>query len=110
MDHITLRNILAAVLPGGIERQEKDGQLEQAAMETLPIKLQPDKEEWEKIGFKFGDKIDDLFQKATLPPGWSKKPTDHSMWTDIVDDKGATRGTIFYKAAFYDMDAFANLN
>jgi len=43
-----------------------------------------------------------------LPIGWKKRSTGHSMWNDLVDDKGRVRATFFYKAAFYDRDAFIN--
>lgn len=32
------------------------------------------------------------------------------MWTHIIDEKGRERGTIFYKAAFYDRSAHAQLS
>ena len=103
------RNIEAALVPGGIEAQEMAGQMEQAALDTLPIKLSPDRTTFEKLGFKFGRKADDLFVEAKFPAGWAKKPTGHSMWTDIVDGAGYRRGNIFYKAAFYDRSAHAHL-
>ena len=31
------------------------------------------------------------------------------MWSDLLDDKGVKRGSIFYKAAFYDRSAFLRL-
>lgn len=111
-----LKNFMAAVTPGGIEAQEKAGQLEQAALETLPIDLGGYRRDgtlartdWERLGFQFGMEIDELFVQAKFPPGWSKRPTDHSMWSDVIDDKGRVRGLIFYKAAFYDRRANARL-
>jgi hypothetical protein len=103
-----MKNFLAAATPGGIEAQEKAGQLEQAAKQTLPIDLR-NREQWEKLGFVFGEKIDDLFQSVIFPDGWKKVPTVHSMWSDIVDGQGRKRGAIFYKAAFYDQRAHAHL-
>lgn len=103
-----VENVIAAATPGGIEAQEKRGQMRQEKAKTLPIQLS--KEQFEKAGFKFGKVIDKLFQEATFPEGWMKQATDHSMWSDIVDAKGRKRGSIFYKAAFYDQDAFANLS
>ena len=44
-----------------------------------------------------------------MPNGWKKQATDHSMWSELIDDKGKVRATIFYKAAFYDQRAFLNL-
>lgn len=104
-----LENFMAAALPGGIEAQEKRGQLEQAKQQTLPLDIK-DRAAFEAVGFKFGKQINDLFQEATFPNGWKKVPTDHSMWSDIVDDKGVKRGAIFYKAAFYDERAHAYLS
>ncbi len=57
----------------------------------------------------FGDDVDDLFINVVLPDGWQKKPTDHSMWSDLVDERGRKRANIFYKAAFYDRSAHLNL-
>lgn len=111
-----LKNFMAAITPGGIEAQEKAGQMEQAERETLPIELgQRGKSEadarkpWEALGFRFGMNIDALFVAVKFPKGWKKRPTDHDMWTDILDDKGRKRGAIFYKAAFYDQRAHAHL-
>jgi hypothetical protein len=65
----------------------------------------------EALGFVRGDAVagDDLFVSATLPEGWSKQATDHSMWSKIVDQRGIERVSIFYKAAFYDRKAFSHL-
>ena len=52
----------------------------------------------------------ELFIKVELPKGWSIKPTSHSMWSNLVDNKGRERASIFYKAAFYDRDAYLNFN
>lgn len=100
-------NFIAASTPGGIEAQEKRGQVEQAKKQTLPQDLK--RAEFEALGFVFGEPLDDLFVNVTFPTGWEKKPTDHSMWTDIVDETGKKRGAIFYKAAFYDRSAHAYL-
>lgn len=58
------------------------------------------------MGIVFGDPVDDLFVSVQLPDGWHKEPADHSMWSDLLDDRGRKRASIFYKAAFYDRDAF----
>lgn len=47
----------------------------------------------------------DIFRPADLPNGWSKKGSDHAMWSYLVDEKGFRRFSIFYKAAFYDRSA-----
>ena len=58
------------------------------------------------MGIVFGEDVDDLFVSCVLPEGWSKRPTDHSMWSDLVDNKDRVRARIFYKAAFYDRRAY----
>lgn len=112
-----IKNFMAAMTEGGIEAQEKTGQMEQAALQSLPLQLghrndnlAEARKSWESLGFKFGNKIDDCFCEATFPKGWTKKPIDHNMWTEILDEKGRRRGMIFYKAAFYDRSARANLS
>ena len=89
--------------------QEKAGQMEQAQKQTLPFKSREPRSDWEALGFVFGNNIDNLFIEATFPPGWTKRPTDHQMHTEILDAKGRVRGSIFYKAAFYDQRADCNL-
>jgi hypothetical protein len=53
---------------------------------------------------------DPLFRRVRLPEGWGFRYTDHSMWTDLVDDNGKKRAGIFYKAAFYDRRASIQLD
>lgn len=91
--------------PNAIEQQEAQGQEELVASELLPS--QGDWEGLEKLGIKRGDPVegDSLFVHAHLPDGWTKRPTDHSMWSELVDEKGIKRASIFYKAAFYDRSA-----
>lgn len=101
-------NLIAVLLPGGIEAQEKQGQIDQSFQDTLPVDMGKDRPKFEALGFVFG-KIDGLFIEAKFPKGWRKRVTDHAMWTEIVDEKGNKRGSIFYKAAFYDQRAFAYL-
>lgn len=104
-----LKNAVIASTPGGIEKQEKEGKMQQATKQTLPKKLGSHEEAFRALGFVATGSSDDLFNLATFPVGWKKVPTDHSLWTDLVDDMGRRRGTIFYKAAFYDRDASAYL-
>lgn len=103
-------NLLTALTPGGIEAQEKAGQLAELENQTLPIELSPPRSTWESIGFVFHEPVDDLFISVTFPAGWTKRATDHPMWTDIVDPNNRIRGAIFYKAAFYDRSAAAHLD
>lgn len=100
-------NALFAATPGGIEAQEAAGQRAMASsFRTLPKDM--DRATGEKVGFVFGEDDDDLFVCVTAPEGWVIRPTDHSMHSDIVDEQGRRRGSIFYKAAFYDRRAHGN--
>lgn len=99
-------NFEVASTPGGIEAQEAQGQKDFVASEALPVKcLRCTREQLEQIGIIFGAPVDDLFVNCQLPEGWKKMPTDHSMWSRLVDDKERVRASIFYKAAFYDRNA-----
>lgn len=96
--------------PGAIERQEKRGQTTFVKSLVLPIKcIGCSHEQLEELGITFGDPVDDLFIEAELPDGWEKRATDHSMWSELVDDEGHVRANIFYKAAFYDRRADISL-
>lgn len=104
-----IENALVASTPGGIEAQEKRGQQSLVQSTDMPIELRPGKEVFEKIGFTFGEKIDNVFQAATLPLGWTREASDHSMWSYLKDEQGRKRASVFYKAAFYDRNASASL-
>lgn len=93
-----------------ITGMEAAGQAQLVHSELLPIQLRGgDKAAFEALGFVFGETVDDLFRKATLPAGWTKVATDHSMWSKVLDELGRERVSVFYKAAFYDRDAFMRL-
>lgn len=90
----------------GLEAMEKKGQDEAVATTMLPAKIY-DKEEWEGLGFTFGDPDpkEPLWRPSTMPKGWSRKGSDHPMWTNLIDACGNCRGQFFYKASFWDRDA-----
>lgn len=95
----------------GIEGQEKQGQNQLVRSSQLPSKMSlknDPKPFYEKLGIKVlnPSQGDELFLNVILPDGWKLKPTDHSMWNELIDHKRRVRATIFYKAAFYDRDAF----
>lgn len=56
----------------------------------------------EALGFQIGEPIDEFFNSVTAPAGWTLRSISHSMHSDIVDDKGRVRGSVFYKDAFND--------
>lgn len=104
-------NASVAFTPGGIEAQEAQGQQQLVASEMLPKECRnATKEQLTALGFVFGADVDELFVSCTLPQGWKKVASDHSMHSDIVDEQGRKRAGIFYKAAFYDRRADMSLN
>lgn len=113
--------LATAMMPHGIEASEARGQAELLASEVIPSEIQdywcgeekrpamPLLESW---GFVFGkhEGGDTLFRRVTLPAGWSRKGSEHAMWSHIVDELGRERCAIFYKAAFYDRRAFLTIS
>ena len=91
-----------------ITGMEAAGQQQLVNSTALPIDCR-NREAFEALGFVFGDPVDDLFVNVTLPTGWSKKGSDHAMWSHVVDERGLNRVAVFYKAAFYDRRATMHL-
>jgi hypothetical protein len=86
-----------------IERLERIGGNQMATSDVLPTAgLSALPSEW---GIVIGEAQDDLFTAVTLPAGWRKVTTEHSMWTRLLDNDSRERARIFYKAAFYDRRA-----
>ena len=106
-----LDNFIAAVTPGGIEAQERAGQGAFVSNTTLPkdMSFANSRESLKQMGITLGAEVDDLFVEAQLPDGWTKRASDHAMWSDLLDEKGRKRAEIFYKAAFYDRRAHMRL-
>jgi hypothetical protein len=110
-----LLNQLGAPDPGdpteAITAMEAAGQRELVNSDRLPTDAREGDEPYKALGFTFGapDAHDPLFRPANLPLGWTRKATDHSMWSKLVDEVGRERVEIFYKAAFYDRSAFMRL-
>lgn len=104
-----MENFLVASAPGGIQAQEKAGQALLVASTNMPKELRPNREAFERAGFMFGADIDAVFVNATLPNGWSRAATNHDMHSEILDEHGRKRVSVFYKAAFYDRRADARL-
>jgi hypothetical protein len=90
-----------------ITGQEAAGQAQLVNSASLPTDTSGTDEEFLKLGFTFGDPnpSDPMFRPATLPEGWRKEGSDHSMWSYVVDELGRRRVAVFYKAAFYDRHA-----
>lgn len=94
-----------------ITHQEKAGQRQLVASQSLPTDTHGTDREFEALGFVFGepDPRDPMFRPTTLPAGWSKRGSDHDMWSYVVDEHGRDRVSVFYKAAFYDRCAHMSL-
>jgi hypothetical protein len=106
-----LEMLLTGDSSSAIMNQEARGQRQFNSSDVLPRDMHGNtREQFESLGFVFGEVVDDLFIQATLPTGWQKKATSHSMHSIIVDDKGRERVGIFYKAAFYDRVAHMSLS
>lgn len=92
-----------------IEGMEKQGQGQLVASSNLPTEGPWD--DLIALGFTRGEVVsgDTMFTTATLPDGWQKVGSDHTMWSYIEDERGLRRVAIFYKAAFYDRRAHAHL-
>lgn len=96
-----------------ILKQEADGQRSFTASSTLPAQMgRNDRKVLEQAGVVFGEEVsgDKMFIYVTLPDGWKKVATDHNMWSNLVDEKGRKRASMFYKAEFYDRSAFLETN
>ncbi|HXJ92662.1 MAG TPA: hypothetical protein VMT20_07240 [Terriglobia bacterium] len=97
-----LAGMMALGSEGFITGQEAQGQRELVGSETIPI---DGSEALTDLGFVLGEPVDDLFRKCTLPEGWYREATGHSMHSIIRDERGYGRVGMFYKAAFYDRRA-----
>ena len=114
---------------GGVVAQERQGQAEMVNSTVLPSKgtenihdlywsdnqriqeALTNREKFEALGFVFGELVegDDMFIRVTLPEGWSRKGSEHQMWSYVHDERGLPRVSVFYKAAFYDRSAHCSL-
>lgn len=105
---VLLESLLSGDSSAAILGQEARGQTSFVGSDTLPTDISmDDKKVLESVGVKFLGTVqnDPMFQYVELPAGWKKAPTDHSMWSSLLDEKGRKRASIFYKAAFYDRSA-----
>lgn len=106
-----------AMGPGGasaaIDEMETQGQRDLVNSEVIPTRVNHGTdEELTALGFDLGEEVDGdpMFRRATLPKGWKREGSEHALWSHIVDSKGRKRCSIFYKAAFYDRDAFISVS
>lgn len=81
----------------------------------IPKKKFNSDEEFESLGFEFlengYEKNNSLFDTALLPKGWKIQENKGSYWTNIVDENGSIRATIYYrKHSFFGKEAAASIN
>lgn len=88
-----------------IEQMEAAGQRQLVHSDVLPA--DGDTDALAAAGFVLGDLVDGdpLFRHVTMPDGWTKQPSDHSMWSYVLDRHGRRRVAVFYKASWYDRRA-----
>ncbi|HEV2927831.1 MAG TPA: hypothetical protein VGW74_03995, partial [Propionibacteriaceae bacterium] len=74
---------------GYIEGMEAAGQRQLVNSDRLPAKVQDQDGDkpYLALGFTLDkpDPSDPMFRTATLPEGWRREGSDHSMWSYIVD-------------------------
>ncbi len=106
-----MTTLVKTMFPGGIEASEAEGQKQLVESDVLPADLGGEATAFVALGFVIGDVVpgDEIFRTCQLPKGWTKRKTDHAMWSHIADENGVVRVKVFYKAAFYDRSARASL-
>ena len=89
---------------------EKGGQASLSANTRLPGDFNGcTKADFEAMGIQFHEVVNDIFYRVTLPEGWRIAPTNHSMWSHLLDADGNQRAMIFYKASPWDTNAHISL-
>lgn len=91
-----------------IETEERRAQREFASSEKLPVRVdRGTREQLESMGIVFGEEDQEgIFVVATLPEGWKRQATDNSFWTNVVDEHGSPRLSVFVKSSFLSTQAF----
>lgn len=94
----------------GLESVQNAEQARARSNCRLPIDMNPSRKVFETLGFSFTDIGDDVLFQATLPDGWTLKADRGGYCTYLIDEKGRTRGSYFYKGAFYDRSGNMSLD
>lgn len=93
------QNIAAGLFSGGIEAQEKRGQDIFVASDILPVNMMYgcSIEKLKFLGVKFKEILsdDNIFIECRFPEGWRKVLTDHSMWSNLVNENDEIVANIF---------------
>lgn len=105
----------AANLREGVQLIDQDTVLRQArhvngrTREVLPRVEGTTLHELLALGFEpdlSDDGTDPLLAPMFLPEGWQRVPTDHHMYSHLVDPAGANRVLIMFKGGDWDRDAW----
>jgi hypothetical protein len=81
--------------------QDKAGQRHLVNSNRLPADLAGREADHRTIGLILGpvDPRDPLFRTVTLPAGWTRRASDHDLWSHLVDQHGRRRIAMYYRAA-----------
>lgn len=95
-----------------IDNLEKTGQRDFNRLSILPVRSETAWETLTRWGVQnVGPNEDKLFYDVILPEGWKKEASeDSAYYSYLLDDRGLRRAQIFYKASFWDRDAFISPN
>lgn len=99
-----------------VEDAEKSGQSRMIAKKQLPIKANSRtinnnqlRKKYQELGIEILSEADEYFYNVKLPSNIEIKATDHAMWNEVYQD-GNKIASFFYKASFYDKDAFISFD
>jgi hypothetical protein len=93
-EHLFVDAMARGNAEGVVERQEARGQASFCKSEDIPVEYSPgsgfNDETLIKMGIELGEPYEDdpIFRLCKLPEGWSKRGSNHSMWSCLLDDKG----------------------
>jgi hypothetical protein len=107
-----LGQVLIGGLEGAIDADRLAGQQAMVQSPTLPTQISVGgKAILEAAGVVFLGEVpgNRVLQRVSLPEGWQIVPTEHSILSHLVDEKGRKVGDIRYKNDFYDRSGMLSL-
>lgn len=88
----------------GVEAVERLHQADATGGGVTKLPKECNREDMQRLGFTFGEILDDLFVAVTSPAGWEMRHRE-SYHSYLFDDQGRERGYMFFKGVFYDRAA-----
>ena len=87
-------------LIGGPDAVTRRAHIQMQTDQELPVASKEEDEILVRLGFVLGgpSPYRKKFRMAALPQGWKIKPSDHRIYSHIVDEKGRRRAQIGYEA------------